>query len=191
MSRLNLWGGPWGKPAVDTHMFPQLKETSVLLTMGHSHHTEISNAAELSNEQSSGRKKKKKKMVLRLYIIAGMRNSHPSQLTNPLGTQSLLLTDPCPQLGGDTQSRATCWGLPPSLGDPQEVSVHTAVSLPLPLQPIHTSKQTNPGSYLLKYYVNCKVNCSKNIEMNAGSEVKIWSSRNTLLLLHLTARIMY
>jgi len=43
-------------PAMDTHILPQQKEASVLLTISHYHLTEISNAAEFSNAQSSGKK---------------------------------------------------------------------------------------------------------------------------------------
>lgn len=58
MSSSNLWSSPWGKPDMDTHTFPQLKEISVLLTISHSNIIEISNATEFSNEQSSGKKNK-------------------------------------------------------------------------------------------------------------------------------------
>lgn len=66
--------------------FPPLKEASALLTMSHLQFTEMYNVAEFNN---------RKKMVLRLYIIAGMRKSVNTVLDFS-HVLFLFWSDPCP-----------------------------------------------------------------------------------------------
>lgn len=66
--------------------FPPLKEASALLTMSHLQFTEMYNVAEFNN---------RKKMVLRLYIITGMRKSVNTVLDFS-HVLFLFWSDPCP-----------------------------------------------------------------------------------------------
>lgn len=57
-SSSNLWSRPQGKPATEAHTFPQLNESSVLLTIKYFQLIEMHNAGKFSNEQSLDGKKK-------------------------------------------------------------------------------------------------------------------------------------
>lgn len=124
-----------------------------LLPISYSHLLEISNAVEFSNEQSSERKwcwvfiwfLGWQRTVGFYWEISwecslGVGTSCPCSWQTPLDV-------------GEGGMQSNMLGTPPSLGDPQEVSVNKILRLLLPLQLVHTSNQTNLSCYLLKYYM--------------------------------------